>query len=108
MVTGDDQHIGLLAEQDGQSGIEFLDGFDLGGIVAVFTVFIGVFEVDEEEVVIVVRLLVGMCTGRIGYSSGCRANYLGPLTGYPHRRSRMDTERQRCISLCGRQSETGE
>ena len=54
MVAGDGQHVGLLAQQDGQRGVEFLDRLLLRGEVAVLAVHVGVFEVDEEVVVVVV------------------------------------------------------
>ena len=54
VVAGDRQHVGLLAQQDRQRGVEFLDRLLLRGEVAVLAIHVGVFEVDEEVVVVVV------------------------------------------------------
>ena len=54
MIAGHHEHVGLFLQQNRQRGVEILDGFFLRGEVAVFTVFVGVFVVDEKEIEVVV------------------------------------------------------
>jgi hypothetical protein len=49
VVAGDGEHVGFLAEQDGQRGVELLDVFLLCLEVTVLAGFVGVFEMDEED-----------------------------------------------------------
>ena len=54
MIARDDQHLGPFLQQHRQRRVEILDGFFLRLEIAVLAVHVGVLEVDEEEVVIVV------------------------------------------------------
>src|ERR1043165_4610480 len=54
VIARDSQNIRLLLKENLQSSIKFLDGFAFTVEVAVFAVHIGVFEMDEEIIVVVV------------------------------------------------------
>jgi hypothetical protein len=54
MVAGDGQHVGPLLQQDRQRGVEILDRLFLRLEIAVLAVHVGVFEMDEEVIEVVV------------------------------------------------------
>src|SRR6185437_13618553 len=54
VVSRDGEHVRFFAQQNRQGGIEILNGFHLGGEVAVFAGFVGVFVMDEKEIKVVV------------------------------------------------------
>ncbi len=49
MVAGDGDDVRFLFQQDRQRGIEIFNRFFLRGEIAVFTVFVGVFVMDEKK-----------------------------------------------------------
>ncbi len=92
VVAGDGYHVGFLLQQDRKRGIEILDRFDLRLEVPVFTVLVGILEVDEEEVVLRVQFQVapelfgdGLRTLHLGH-----ADELGQTLVH-----RIDRERRR-------------
>lgn len=73
VVTRDGEDVGFFAKENRQGSVNFLDGLAFGVEVAVFAVHVGVFEVYEEIVVVVV---FGEVTLEL-FSDGLRAFELG-------------------------------
>src|SRR5881394_2282435 len=54
MIASHGEDVGFFAKENWEGSVNFLDGLSLRLEVAVFSVHVGVFEVDEEIVVVVV------------------------------------------------------
>ena len=54
MIARNDKDVRLFLQQNRQGGVEILNGFFLGGKIAVLADFVGVFVMDEEEIEFVV------------------------------------------------------
>src|SRR5665213_1408405 len=54
MVAGDDQHVRIFPQQNRQRGVKILNRVHLGVKISVLAGFVRVFEMDEEEIVVVV------------------------------------------------------
>ena len=54
VIAGKREHSGLFAQQDGNRGVELFNSLFLGCKVAVLTIHVGVFVMNEKEIVIIV------------------------------------------------------
>ena len=79
VIAGHDQHRRIQCGDARNCGVEFFDPFHLGREVAVFAGAVGVFEVDEEEIVLAPILLehVDLLGQRLGLADDFHADQPG-------------------------------
>ena len=92
VVAGADQHVGLEGHDPRDAAVNFLGPLHLGVEVAVFARAVGVFEVDEEEVVVVPILFehLHLLVERLGLADNIHADQSGQALVH-----RIDGDRRR-------------